>query len=133
MNEKYIEFFIELTRAVAVSAESVMEYDHSKNDEQGERTAKTLRDDFQAMHERIKKAGNAYVPTKNDIARLLVGALVTSNQLLDRINNLKKALSGYQTDILPKLQEIMDKATTDEEVAILVGQKFIINQEETNT
>lgn len=128
MDKKYVELFKTLAQAIAVSAEQVMEYDTKKNDENGAKVAETMRDDYLALVESINKAGDEYIPTKNDIARLLVGAMVEANQLQDRMKALKSALTGYQTDVIPKLQEIIESAETDEAIAKMVNEKFIIKE-----
>ena len=99
MDKKYIELFKTLAQATAASAEEVMEYDHEKGDEQGEKTATIMRDDYQGLFERIDVP--EYVLTKEDAAKLLVGSMIQINQLQDRINNLKRAMTGYQTDLVP--------------------------------
>ena len=125
MNKKYVELFRDLAQAIAVTAEQVMEYDRSKEDEKGLETATLMRDDYQALHDRIEEAGDNYTLTKSDAAKLLVGAMIQTNQLQDRMNNLKKAMAGYQSDVIPKLQEMVD-AENDEVVATLANEKFII-------
>lgn len=129
MDEKYITLFKSLAQATAASAEQVMEYDRNKGDEKGLETATIMRDDFQALTESLDNLGKGYEINKADIARLLVASLIQMNQLKDRIENLKKAMSGYQTDIVPKLQEIIDNATTDEEASQMANEKFIIKEE----
>ena len=103
MDKRYVTLFKDLAQATAASAEAVMDYDREKGDEKGLETATTMRDDFQALTDRINEGGEAYSMNKGDAARLLVGAMIQVNQLQDRINNLKKAMSGYQTDVVPKL------------------------------
>ena len=125
MDKKYIELFKSLAQATAVSAEQVMEYDRQKNDEKGLETAQIMRDDFQALTERVGQEN--YTLSKADAAKLLVGALIQTNQLQDRIENLKRAMTGYQTDVIPKLQSVLE-AETDEEVAKLANEKFIIEE-----
>ena len=132
MDKKYIELFKTLAQATAVSAEQVMEYDSKKGDKHGAEVAETMRNDYQDLTDAITNAGDNYVPSKSDAARLLVGAMVQANQLPDRIKALKTALTGYQTDLIPKLQEIVEKAETDEDVANMANEKFVI-VEETNT
>ena len=130
MDKRYITLFRDLAQATAASAESVMDYDHEKGDEKGLETATTMRDDFQALTDKINEAGDAYEMNKNDVARLLVGAMIQVNQLQDRINNLKKAMSGYQTDVVPKLQAILDEATDDTAAIQMANEKFIIQENE---
>ena len=125
MDKRYITLFKELAQATAVSAEQVMEYDRGKGDEKGLETATIMRDDYQKLVDSITSADENYQLNKADAARLLVGAMIQINQLQDRINNLKKAMSGYQADVIPKLQEIVD-LENDEDVAKVANEKFII-------
>ena len=67
--------------------------------------------------------------SKIDAANLLIGALIQTNQLQTRIDTLKKAMTGYQTDIIPKLEQIVD-AKEDEDVTKKANELFVI--EETN-
>ena len=130
MDKRYITLFRDLAQATAASAESVMDYDREKGDEKALETATTMRDDFQALTDKINEAGDAYEMDKSDVARLLVGAMIQVNQLQDRINNLKKAMSGYQTDVVPKLQAILDGATDDAVAIQMANEKFIIQENE---
>ena len=123
MNKKYIELFKTLAQATAVTAEQVMEYDKSKDDTKGLEAATTMRDNYQEL---VGHFTDEYQMTRSDAIQLLVGALVQVNQLNDRINNLKKALTGYQSDVVPKLQEIVDKASNDEEAMKIANEKFIV-------
>ena len=127
MDKKYVTLFKDLAQATASSAETVMDYDREKNDQKGLETAQIMRDDFQDLANKIDTT--EYIITKSDAAKLLVGAMIITNQLQDRINGLKKAMTGYQTDVIPKLQEIVDNANTDEEASELANKKFIIEEE----
>ena len=100
-----------------------MEYDKSKDDTKGLEAATTMRDNYQEL---VGHFTDEYQMTRSDAIQLLVGALVQVNQLNDRINNLKKALTGYQSDVVPKLQEIVDKTSNDEEAAKIANEKFIV-------
>ena len=130
MDKRYVTLFKDLAQATAASAEAVMDYDREKGDEKGLETATTMRDDFQTLTDKINDAGEAYEMNKADAARLLVGAMIQVNQLQDRINNLKKAMSGYQTDVIPKLQSIVDEAADDEVAEKMANEKFVIKENE---
>lgn len=131
MDKKYITLFRELAQATAASAESVMDYDRQKGDEKGLETATIMRNDFQELADLITAAGDDYMPTQPETAKLLVGAYVMVNQLQDKINALKKAMVGYQTDIIPKLKKIVDEAGADEEKAKqMANELFIIENKE---
>jgi len=129
MDKKYITLFKDLAQATAASAESVMDYNRSQNDEKGLSTATIMRDDFQTLVDTIQEAGDNYAPTQPEAARLLVGAMVMVNQLQDKVNALRKAITGYQTDVIPKLQEIVDNAGSDDDLARkMANEKFIIKE-----
>ena len=123
MDKKYTDLFKELAQATAATAESVMEYDREIKDEQGEKTAMIMRDDFQTLADKVN---DEFIMTKKDAAKLLVASMVQINRLKDRIEGLKKAMTGYQTDLVPKLQEIVDNAQSDEEAAKIADKKFIV-------
>lgn len=122
MDKKYITLFKSLAQATAASAETVMDYDREKGDQKGLETATIMRNDYQALAESIT---DEFILTKNDAAKLLVGAMIQTNQIQERMNNLKKAMTGYQTDVIPKLQEIVD-AQDDEAASKIANEKFII-------
>ena len=127
MDKRYVTLFKELAQATAASAETVMDYDREKGDENGLKTATIMRDDFQDLVSRIDVT--EYVLSKSDAAKLLIAATVMANQLQGRINNMKNALAGYQTDVLPKLQDIIDNAKDDDEAKSMAEEKFVIKEE----
>ena len=128
MDKKYIELFKNLAQATAATAETVMDYDRQKDDQKGLETATIMRDDYQALAESLDNLKEDYEINKVDAARLLVAAMIQINQIQSRINNLKQAMVGYQTDVIPKLQEVVD-ASDDEAASKLANEKFIIENE----
>lgn len=126
MDKKYLELFKELTRATAVSAEQVMEYDREKGDDKGVETAQSMRDDFEALHEKLTTNFDGTL-TKADFAKLLVGCYVTLGTLQNRMDALKKAIAGYQTDLMPKLDKIL-QAESDEEAMRIANEELIIKE-----
>ena len=126
MEKKDVTLFKDLAQATAASAESVMDYDRSQNDEKGLKTATIMRDDYQKLTDKIIDAGDAYVPNKDEVAKLLVGAMIQVNQIQDKINNLKKAMVGFQTNTIPKLQKILDEAKDDEDARNMANLSFIL-------
>ena len=125
MNQTYIQTFIDMARSSEISAERVMDYNHQKNDEQGEKTAEVMRNDYVALGERLKQ--HEYILTKSDAAKLLVSAYVVKQQLVDNITRIKTAITGYQTDIMPKLNRIINECKTDEDVKKLSEELFSNN------
>lgn len=126
MDNKYVTLFKELAQSAAASAEAVMDYDRELKDEEGLKTATQMRDDYQDLADKISAAGNDYVLTRNDAAKLTVAAMVMVNQLQDRINFYKRSITGYQTDLIPKLQELLASELTDDDFGNLANEKFIL-------
>ena len=129
MHNKYIELFKEIANATAISAEQVMDYDKQKDDTKGYDAAETLHKDFIELYDKIRDKNFNGQLAREDFARLLVGTLIIINQLNDRIAALKKAMTGYQTDVMPKLQDIVDNTKTNEEAMAMAEEKFSIKEE----
>lgn len=130
MDKKYIQLFKELSHATEISAEQVLEYDRAKGDEQGAAAAETLHKDYIELYEKLANKDFDGVLTKADYARLLVGSYIVANNLQDKIKALQSALAGYQTNLIPKLNNVI-QAQTDEEAQEIAEKEFKI--EETNT
>jgi hypothetical protein len=128
MDNKYITLFKELAQATAASAETVMDYDREKGDEKGLATATSMRDDFQNLADKI--AGDPYLMSKGDAGKLLVASMIIVNQLQSRIKNLHSAIEGYQNDLMPKLQHILDDCEDDDAASDMANQIFVIAEEE---
>lgn len=127
MDAKYIHLFKEIAHATEVMAEKVMEVDRAKNDEKGEQTAKAMRDDFIKLYDKIRADNfNPDSLTKAEYARLLVGTLIVVSNLQERIKSEQAAISGYKTDIIPKLQRIVDEVKDDDKAAVLANELFVI-------
>lgn len=126
MNEKYFTLFKELAKAAEVIAEQVMEYDHQKKDENGEKTATIMRDDFADLNDKL--ANKDYQITLADYAKLFVAAYVVASNLETKIKNEQIALEGYNTDLVPKLTRITSEAKTDEEAQKLAEELFQIKE-----
>ena len=126
MDKKYVELFRDLAQATAVAAEQVMEYDKSQGEDEAFEAAKLMRDRYQELAENLNTHGENYQLKKTDVAELLIAAVTQQTQIEERIENLRKALVGYQTDVTPKLQKILDAANDDNEAANLANENFIL-------
>ena len=124
MDKKYMELFTLIAQATANLAERVME-EHKKNGEdKGYQTAETMRNDYLNLH---NKLDSDEVLNKADYARLLVGAIIVTNQLDARIKNEQKALQGYKIDVIPKLDQINNAEAT--ETAELAEKLFRVKED----
>ena len=127
MDKMYISLFTELCNATEITAEQVMDYDKQKEDEKGYEIAEMMRNDYRTLKDKIS-AGESL--TKNDFAKLLASVYIVTNNLRDRITNMQRAIRGYEKDVLPKLKDIVDNATDDEDAYKKANESFIIEVEE---
>jgi len=107
------------------SAETVMNYEIHEGEPKKAETAKKMREDYLNLLNRLK-AAESYSFSKADATSLYIATTVMISQLEDRIKNLKQAMVGYQTDVMPKLGEIIDNAKDDNEARLIAEQKFDI-------
>ena len=129
MDNKYLILFREIARTTEVLAERVMAYDKEKKDEKGEQTAQTMRDDFAKLHDKLSASNlDTNSISRMEWAKILVGAMVISNNLNEEIEQRKKALSGYKIDLIPKLNRIINETKTDEEAITLANELFEISE-----
>lgn len=127
MHKKYIDLFRELAHATEVAAEQVMEYNQSKNDDKGYETAQIMRDDYAKLYDKIKDENFDGTLTKAEYAKLLVGCYVVVGNLQDRIEALRKAVAGYQSDLVPKLSKVIE-AGSDEDAQASAEEQFTIKE-----
>lgn len=127
MDNKYIELFGLIARTVSNLAEQVMKEHHKNNDETGEKNAETMRNDFLELYYKLNDP-NA-VLDKPDYARLLIGAIIVTNQLDARIKREEDVLRGYKVDIIPKLDRINNAES--ESVVELAEELFSVKEEKT--
>ena len=125
MDKRYTELFTLISQSVSNLAEQVMNDHQDKGEEKQQETAQIMRDDYLNLHDKLT---NGEVLDKADFARLLVGAIIVTNQLDARIKNEQKALDGYKIDIIPKLDQINN--TEADQVASLAEELFKVKEEE---
>lgn len=131
MNEKYIHLFKELTRSMAVLAETVMEYNHKHDDTKGEETAQIMREDYQNLNDKLSTPGfDSQTLTRAEFAKLLVGAIVLMQNLEERIKVEQLAVQGYKIDTIPKLERVVNETNNDESALNLANQLFQISDED---
>ena len=129
MDNKYVTLFREIARNTEIMAERVMAYDKEKKDEKGEKTAQTMRDDFAKLHDKFAaKDFNPDTITRSEWAKILVGAMIISNNLEEEVKKIKNAQRGYKIDLIPKLNRIMEETKTDEEALTLANELFEISE-----
>ena len=124
MDKKYRELFTLISQSVSNLAEQVMNDHQDKGEDKQQETAQIMRDDYLNLHNKLV---NEEELNKADFARLLVGAIIVTNQLDARIKNEQKALDGYKVDVIPKLDRINN--IEEEEVASLAEELFKIQEE----
>lgn len=124
MDKHYCKLFTEIAQATEVLAEKAMELHHKKGDEKGENTAKTMREDYTRLHDKMVAEDFDYgTLTKGEYAKLAIGAALIARNIEARLKTTQLAYDGYQKDILPKLQQVID-AKTEEEALKIANENF---------
>lgn len=124
MNEKYKTLFALIAQNMENIAERAMEDDKTKNDMQGYKTAKEMRSKYARLHDLLTSKTVDYVPVKNDIIDLYIGANIIAQQIEARVRREQTALQGYRLDLIPKLEKAMKN---EDEI-----EKIFTIQEESN-
>lgn len=125
MDKHYLELFSLMARNTASLAEQVMDV-HKKNEQEKEfNNAQFMRDDFLNLWEKLDKNTEL---NRADYGRLLIGSIITANQLQGRIKNEESALQGWKLDVIPKLDKI-NSAQTEEEALQLAKELFQVADE----
>lgn len=127
MDNKYIKLFSEIARSIEVIAEQAMEVNKEENDKKGEDAARSMRDWYANLHDRMTARDfNPSSLTKADYAKILVGATIAAQGIEKRLEKEKLALEGYKIDTIPKLNRLMTETKNDEEVRKLAEEIFTI-------
>ena len=130
MHQKYIKLFKELSHSVQILSEQVKQYNHEKQDEKGEQTAKTMHEDYVALHNKL--SADDFDPTtltKAEYARLFVASLIIINSLETRITNEQNTVKNYKEVIIPKFERIINECENDEQVKTLADELFKIEED----
>ena len=124
MDKTYLTLLTELARATELTAEQVMDLDKKNSDLQGYKTAKTMRDDYAALYDKMRVDNfDSTTLTKTDYCRLMVGAIIVAEQLEKKIADEQKVLKGYKDFTIPKLDQIIN-CKTDEDASKLAEELF---------
>lgn len=121
MNNDYLTIFKTVAQATESLAESVMQYNRDRKDKGGENTAQYMRDDFAKITDKLKENNKL---SRSDYIKLLSGAMIVSNNIDDQIKIQQKVLHNYRSNLIPRLERIMNETKTDEEALILANELF---------
>ena len=124
MNEKYKTLFALIAQNMENIAERAMEDDKAKNDMQAYKTAKEMRSKYARLHDLLTSKTVEYIPVKNDIIDLYIGANIVAQQIEARVRREQTAIQGYRLDLIPKLEKAMKN---EDEI-----EKIFAIQEESN-
>ena len=124
MNEKDKTLFALIAQNMENIAERAMEDDKAKNDMQAYKTAKEMRSKYARLHDLLTSKTVEYIPVKNDIIDLYIGANIVAQQIEVRVKREQTALQGYRLDLIPKLEKAMKN---EDEI-----EKIFAIQEESN-
>ena len=124
MDKKYKDLFTLIAQTTANTAEQVMDLHKANNEENSYKTAEIMRNDYLKLYDKLNSTDEL---TKADYARLLVGAIIVTNGIENRIKSEQEAIKGYKIDVIPKLDQI-NNADTEEEAINLASELFQIKE-----
>lgn len=124
MDKNYVKLFEEISRTIDVLSAEVIDFNRQSNDDKGVAAAEGMQENYKNLRNKI--LANEQL-SHADFAKLLIGAMIVSQQLERRIETEKTALEGYKIDIIPKLQRILNECETEEETQNLSEKIFTIN------
>lgn len=128
MDKAYIALLSELARATELTAEQAMELNKKNGDLKGYGTAKTMRDNYSELYDRMRaKDFDSTTLTKNDYCQLTIGAIIMIEHLEKKIAAEQKVLQGYKQNALPKLDRIIN-CETEEEATKLAEELFQLKE-----
>lgn len=108
MNKQYIDLFKEVSNMASILAEQVMDFDNANNDIKGYDTAKIMRDDYVELYDKLRDDNFTLdMLAKEDYIKLLAAAMIVVSNMEDRLAIQQKAITGYKTILMPKLDEIV--------------------------
>lgn len=129
MDKTYITLLSELAHATELTSEQAMELNKKNNDLKGYGTAKTMRDNYSELYDKMRaKDFDSTTLTKNEYCQLAIGAIIMAEQLEKKIAAEQRVLQGYKQDTIPKLDRIIN-CKTDEEAVKLAEEIFQLKDE----
>lgn len=129
MDKTYITLLSELARATELTAEQAMELNKKNGDLKGYGTAKTMRDNYAELYDRMRANDfDSTTLTKNDYCQLTIGAIIMAEHLEKKIAAEQRVLRGYKENTIPKLDRIIN-CETDEEAIKLAEEIFQLKDE----
>ena len=132
MNKSYQHLFEEMCKTAETLAEQVLEYNMKTNNQEGSETAQHLRDSFGQLADSIEKANKNNQPLSfsiNQYRMLLAAAYTMRTHLETYMNNVKKAIDGYNIDIIPKLARMVDEGKDEQKIKELEKEIFDFSEE----
>ena len=125
MTKEYLELFRTLTRGAEVLAERASSYDTEKGDKKSADMALAMRDNYRDLGDRLNNPDfDINSLTRADFAKLFICAFIVSQNLEIQLKQMETALKGYRTDLIPKLDRILNEAENTYEAVKLAEEIF---------
>lgn len=127
MDAKYVKLFTEIARTISILSENVMDYNKEHNDEHGYEASETMRNEYTNLWHKLEDNPNITL-TRAEYAKIYIGSLIIVEQIESKIEKDKIALAGYKSDMVPKLEQIMNQTKNDSEAEKLSEKIFQIGK-----
>ena len=123
MDRLYVNIFSEISHAISLTAAQLIQSD--KKIDVDEHAVTVMHEDYDKLYELLKDRNfNPVNLERTDYIKLLVGAIIVAKNLEQKIETETKALNGYKTDTIPKLERILNETENSEEARQLAYELF---------
>lgn len=129
MNKNYKTLFGLIAQTLETTAEKAMEFDKKSSDMQAYKTAKEMRAKYARLHDLLTSDKVNYILTKADYIDLFIGANLVVQQIKNKIQKEQLALEGYETDLIPKLKQMIE---AEEEISEELAEKLFTVLDDSN-
>lgn len=131
MDTRFIDLFKEIAHSTELLAEKVSDSEYDNKNEETDKVAVIMRDDYAALYDRLRADGfDPKTLVRTDYAKLLVGTSIVVNNLKGQKETLETAINGYETIVMPRLQKIYTDSTDDASAAALADTLLSVEETE---
>ena len=124
MDKKYQHLLALIARSVEILAEKAMEINQENNNQENLETSRIMREKYSKLYDRLDTEEPVSL-SHNDYIDLYIGAGLVVKQIEGKIARDRLAIKAYRTDLIPKLEEIVNYK--DEDLQEKVNNLFTVN------
>lgn len=124
MDKKYQHLLALIARSVEILAEKAIEINQENNNQENLETSRIMREKYSKLYDRLDTEEPVSL-SHNDYIDLYIGAGLVVKQIEGKIARDRLAIKAYRTDLIPKLEEIVNYK--DGDLQEKVNNLFTVN------